>query len=241
MKAAPSALRSRVLPAAAAAAVMALIAGGAWQGYEFVTSQPIKRVLFAGDLKKLARSDLEAFAQSVQGASASNASFAAVREAARRVPWVRDASVRRRFPGAVEVTFETHEALARWGDGSLVSTRGEVFTAEHAGFLPRFKGPEASALEMAREYPALVAAVKPLQSAIVEVRLSARGAWLVVLDSGHSLDLGRGDIHSRLARFVAAWPKLAAQGLPAKHVDLRYGNGFAMARMDPLPREAGKK
>ena len=230
MKAAPSALRSRVLPATAAAAVMALIAGGAWQGYEFATSQPITRVIFAGDTTKLARSDLEAFAQRVQGASASNASLAAVREAARRVPWVRDAAVRRRFPDAVEVTFETHEALARWGDASLLSTRGEVFTGGYAGFLPRFKGPEGSALEMAREYPALVSAVKPLASAIIEVRLSARGAWLVVLDSGHSLDLGRGDIHSRLARFVAAWPKLAAQGMPAQHADLRYANGFAMGK-----------
>ena len=89
-------------------------------------------------------SDLEAFAQGVQDASP-GASLAAVREAARRIPWVRDASVRRKFPDAIEVQFETHEPLARWADGGLVSTRGDLFNAEHAAFLPLFRGPESAA------------------------------------------------------------------------------------------------
>ena len=62
------------------------------------------------------------------------------------LPWVRD--VRRcaaRFPDALEVTFEAHEALARWDESRLVSARGEVFTADYEGGLPRFSGPEGTA------------------------------------------------------------------------------------------------
>jgi cell division protein FtsQ len=243
MKPAPSIVRSRIVPASAAVAVVALMGGGVWYLFDALSTQPIKRVVFAGDVQKLARADLVALAQSVQGASPSGASLAAVREAARRIPWARDATVRRHFPDAVEITFETHEPAARWGEGALVSTRGEIFTARFEGFLPLFRGPEGSAAAMVREYPAIVRAVAPLASAVTELRLSARGAWQVVLDSGLSLELGRGDIHPRLARFVAAWPQLASQGLEARHADLRYTNGFAMANPlpDPLPRQREKR
>lgn len=230
MNAAPSALRRRILPATAAAAVIAALSAGAWYGYDYVTSQPIKRVIFAGDVKKLSRADLDAFEQSVQGVASSGASLLAVREAARRIPWVRDATVRRRFPDAVEITFETHEPLARWGDGALVSTRGEIFTAPYDGFLPRFRGPDGAGIQMTREYPGIVSVLAPLKTAVTELRLSARGGWHVELDSGLSLELGRGELQPRLQRFVAAWPALVAQGVDTKRVDLRYPNGFAVTR-----------
>jgi cell division protein FtsQ len=228
MSGTPSLLRTRVLPAAAGAAMVALLAAGAWYGYDYATSQPIRRVVFVGDPGRVARADLEAFAQSVQGAAATSASLAAVRDAARRIPWVRDATVRRRFPDAIEVSFETHEPLARWADGGLVSTRGEVFVAEHAGFLPLFKGPPATSLQMAEVYPALARSVRPLAAALVELRLSARGAWQAVLDSGLVLELGRQDMVPRIERFAAAYPRLPAGALEGKVADLRYGNGFAM-------------
>lgn len=227
MNAAPSSLRSRVLPAAAGVAMVAIVAAGAWYGYDYVTSQPIRRVAFVGDPGRIARADLEAFSRSVQGLAPDGASLAAVREAARRIPWVRDASVRRRFPDAIEVSFETHEPLARWADGGLVSTRGEVFPAEHAAFLPIFKGPRGAAPRMAQTYPALAKAIAPLAAAIVELRVSARGAWQLVLDSGLTLELGREDMVARIERFVAAAPRLAAGALDGKVADLRYANGFA--------------
>ena len=230
MKAAPVSAASRILPAAAAVVAVAALAGGAWYGFDTISSQPIRNVTFAGDLKRIARADLDAFAKSVQGAAPSAATLEAVREAARRIPWVRDAAVRRRFPDAIEVTLEAHQPLARWNDAALVSARGDVFKAPYEGFLPRFKGPEGAAAQMMRELPAIRAAIEPLASAVTEIRLSPRGAWQVVLESGLTLDLGRGDIHPRLARFVAAWPQLAAQGVETKHADLRYANGFAVQR-----------
>jgi cell division protein FtsQ len=62
------------------------------------------------------------------------------------------------------------------------------------------------------------------------MRLSARGAWQVTLDSGLDLDLGRGGVEARIARFVSAWPELAARGIASAHADLRYPNGFALRR-----------
>ncbi len=227
MNAAPSSFRSRVLPAAAGVTMVAILAVGAWYGYDYATSQPIRRVAFVGETGRIASADLQAFTRSVQGLAASGATLDAVREAARRIPWVRDATVRRRFPDAIEVSFETFTPLARWAEGGLVSTRGEVFVAEHAAFLPVFKGPGGAAQRMVETYPALAKAIAPLATAIVEVRVSPRGAWQVVLDSGLTLELGREDMAPRIERFVAASPRLPAGALDGKVADLRYSNGFA--------------
>ena len=232
MKAAPApALRKRILPAAAAVAVIAALAGGGWYGWRELSARPIANIGFGGDLARIAPADLEAFAKSLRGRAAGSVSLAAVRDAARAIPWVRDAAVRRRFPDGIEVRFEAHEPLARWGKGALVSTRGEVFAAPYAGKLPQLTGPDGSAPQMAGEYAAFTRMAAPLGSPIAELRLSARGAWQVALESGLTIELGRGDVHPRLERFVAAWPGLLARGVRTTHADLRYANGFALRRV----------
>ena len=240
MKAAP-ALRRRILPAAAAAAVIAALAGGGWYGWHELSARPIAHVGFGGDLARILPADLEAFAKGLRSATVGSVSLASVREAARKIPWVRDAAVRRRFPDGIEVRFEAHEPLARWGRSDLVSVRGEVFTAPFDGKLPRFLGPDGSAPQMAEEYAALSRMAAPLASPLAELRLSARGAWELALESGLTIELGRGDIHPRLERFVAAWPGLLARGVRTTHADLRYANGFALRKAAESTPPAKKK
>ena len=228
MKKGAPAPRRRVLPAIAASAVIGALAALGWSGYAAVVSHPVQRVIFAGEVDRLPHADLEALAQAVQAAP--GASLAAVRASALKVPWVRDATVRRHFPDAVEITFAAHEAIARWDDTRLVSATGEVFPADEAEGLPRFRGPEGTAAAMARQYAAISRAIAPIGSPVEELRLSPRGAWHVVLRSGLTMQLGRGDVASRLARFVDAWPRLLEREPEPHYVDLRYPGGFATRR-----------
>jgi cell division protein FtsQ len=147
--------------------------------------------------------------------------------------------VRRRFPDAVEVSFEAYRALARWGD-ALVSPQGEVFAGETTERLPRLTGPEGSAPEMVRQLPAIAGALAPLGSPLAALRLSPRGAWLAELESGLVLEIGREDINARLARFAAAWPRIAADGAAPRYADLRYPNGFALRRPEVAAERAVK-
>ena len=229
--------RYRIARAAAALAVIGVLATASWQGYRAVLEQPVKRVVFAGDLDRLPQADLEALSQAVQRAE--RPGLEAVREAARKVPWVRDATVRRRFPDIVEIRFHAHEALARWNDRALVSKAGEVFEAQDASDLPVFRGPDGAAPALVAEYPAFVAAFAPLGGKVKEVRLSARGAWEVRLDTGLAVGLGRGEWLARAQRFVAAWPKLTDEARATRYADLRYPNGFALRGTTPS-RERGK-
>lgn len=208
---------------------LAALGGGAWYAYDAASTQPVREVSFTGDTARIAPADLERLAAGVIAMPAGAATLGAVRDAAKRLSWVREATARRRFPAGMEIRIEAHEPLARWTPGRLVSTTGEVFVAAHDPKLPRFVGPEGSAPEIAREYPALAQALAPLASPVAELRLSARGAWEVALDSGLVLELGRGERLPRIERFVAAWPQIS-RGEAPKYADLRYPNGFALKR-----------
>jgi cell division protein FtsQ len=221
-----SRLIRRALSALAALTVVAVLAAAGWQGYRWALLQPVRHVAFAGAVERLPKRDLDALVAAVR--SSDNPSLESVRQAARAVPWVRDAGVRRLWPDGVEITFETYEAVARWNDDRLVSERGEVFAADTTAPLPRLRGPENATATMVQELPALARTLAPLGSPLAELRLSRRGAWQALLASGLVIELGRGDIQPRAQRFAAAWPKLAAQGVATLHADLRYPNGFAL-------------
>ena len=217
---------ARTLPIAAGIAVAFGLAAAGWQGYRYLAARPVRNVVFTGDAARIAPAELRALALDVRATT----SLAAMRERARRVPWVRDAAVRRQFPDGVEIQLEAYDAVARWNDDALLSSRGEIFRAPYAGALMRVRAPDAMA-------PAIVAiladvrkSVAPIATPISEIAVSARGAWRVTLASGLVLEVGRADIAPRIERFAAAWTQLAAAGTQTQHADLRYANGFALKR-----------
>jgi len=226
---APVKIGRRIVSAIAAGIVALAIAWTAWYGYRDVASQPIRHVAFAGDVDRLDPADLASFEQWVLAAPTS--SMEAIRTAARQVPWVREATVRREYPDAVEIRLQAHTAFARWNEHDLVSDRGAVFTAGDPGKLPRLRGPEGSAARMVAEYPLVAAELAPLGSPVRELVLTARGGWHATLDSGLVIALGRGDWKPRAQRLAAAWPKLSEDLRASEYADLRYPGGFALKRV----------
>ncbi|MGD9953984.1 MAG: cell division protein FtsQ/DivIB [Burkholderiales bacterium] len=234
------------LRAVGALAVAGGIAAGAWLAWDELAGQPIVRVRFGGDAGSVPAAARERLAAGLRGRPAREVSLAAVREAVRHLPWVRDCTVRYVFPGTLDVAIVAHVALARWDEARLVSVRGEVFAAGTDAALPIFSGPEGSAAEMAAAWERVARAAAPLGIPVAELRLSARRAWQARLASGLALELGREDIEARLARFAAAWPRIEAQAAGATRADLRYPNGFALrgvaaAPANPAPRGAGRQ
>jgi cell division protein FtsQ len=162
-----------------------------------------------------------------------------VRQAFESVPWVRRATVRREWPDQLVVALEEHEALGTWGeDGRLLSTKGDVFTAnlaeaEEDHELPAFSGPEGSEKEVLSRFGELKAWFAPAQLLPQALDLSSRYAWKVKLDNGMSVELGREQSRSmlkeRVDRLVGIWPQLANRVQNIETIDMRYQNGLALS------------
>jgi cell division protein FtsQ len=153
----------------------------------------------------------------------------AARRAFERLPWTRSVTVRRNWPGQLEVTLEEHVAVARWGDFELVNTHGEVFKAPYDGNLPVFTGPPESVKEIAIQYEYFRSILAPIARVPVRVSVSRRHAWQIQLDGGTVVELGRDQVDARLARLASVYDStIGLLNRRIEYVDLRYPNGFAV-------------
>jgi cell division protein FtsQ len=175
----------------------------------------------------------------------------AVRQAFESVPWVRRATVRREWPDQLIVALEEHEALGTWGeDGRLLSTKGDVFTAnlaeaEEDHTLPEFDGPDGSEKEVLSRYGELRTWFAPLKLVPESLSLSSRYAWTVKLNNGMSVALGREQtsttLKERVDRLTGIYPQLVEHLQNIDTIDMRYQNGLALSATGlKIPAEGAK-
>jgi cell division protein FtsQ len=163
------------------------------------------------------------------------------RAAFETVPWVRQAVVRRQFPNKLRVQLQEHRPEALWGADSesrLVNTFGEVFEANPGDVeedMPRLVGPDGSAAQVLAMYRGLKPLLQRLDLGIEELVLTGRGGWTLHLDSGATVELGRGtteEVLARSQRFAQTLTQVMAKygRRPEALVtaDLRHTDGYAV-------------
>ena len=218
--------------AAGAALLAAAVIWGAPRLHLF----PLGEVRVIHELQEVRRNDVEQSLTELLHGNFFTVNPEALRLSLEQLPWVRRAEVWRKWPSRIEVRIEEHRAAAHWGEqGELVNTLGEVFSAPLTGeqALPRLGGPLGSSGEVLRRYAEFARLVQPLGVLPAQVTLSPRLAWLLKMEDGMWVELGReqakAPIRVRLQRFVDHYPTLSdtRHGRPMA-VDMRYPNGFAL-------------
>ena len=236
----------------AISAVLALFAAVAliWAGMSWVLRQPafaFHDVVIVTPPERASVAHLEAAVREELTGTFFTMNLDRARGAFARVPWVRNVAVRRQWPQRLEVTIEEHVPLARWNEGELVNTHGEVFAADYNDVLPQFEGPDGRSAQVAERYGEWKETLSQLGLALDSVRLSPRGGWHLAARSAVgplAIELGREDPTARLEHFATAYGRtidtLGRSGTRIEHVDLRYRNGFA-ARVPGFKERPPKK
>jgi cell division protein FtsQ len=216
-----------------------MLLAGAYAAWRAIPEMPVREVSFTGALRHTGKDDL---ARAVQGVGGNiwDIDLEQLRGAIKRLPWVRDAAVRRVFPARIEVAVEEHQPVAYWGDSrrtgesaSLVNGHAEIFQAGFNEPLPHWSGPAGSVEEVQRQAVRFAAILAPGGAKLAEVRLSGRRAWQLRLDNGSVLELGRADTEVRLERFARAQKQVAELQVAGLHADLRYTSGLALRKTAP--------
>lgn len=200
---------------------------------------PLRQLVLAGPVEQVGRGQIEGVARSALSGNFFTVNLDAARAAFEKLPWVRRAEVRRRWPDGIELALEEHVAVARWqhaeGEPQFVNSYGELFAAAPAAAspLPAFSGPEGSSALVLARYREFDQALAAMGRHAVAVVLTARQAWELKLDDGVVVELGRDQakqaLAERLARFVEHYPAAREKvRVAAGVVDMRYPNGFAL-------------
>lgn len=214
----------------------AALAWAALQAAQRLPFFPLRQVVVAGVLERVTPLQIEYVVREVVKGNFFLVDLNAARGAFEKLPWVRHADLRRRWPDTLELRLEEHREVARWrqdAESRLVNDRGEVFSAASAEELPLFIGPEGTAAEVLARYREFGAELAPTGRQLHTLTLSQRQAWQFRLDDGAVVELGREQsphrVSERLARFVAGYGETVNRlGAPLALVDLRYPNGFAV-------------
>lgn len=208
------------------------------------TNMPLRAVQIEGEFRKLSKTQLQDAVAAVVRGGFFTVNVEAVRRAAEALPWVESATVRRVWPDRLQLQVVEQRAAARWGESAALNMRGQLFLPDAATLppqLPRLSGPEELRRRVMENYIAMTTALAPIGRRVQALALDKRRAWVLTLDSGVELKLGREDTLKRLERFVRVYPTLfAARETELKTVDLRYSNGFAV-RWDRSPESAGQQ
>lgn len=159
-----------------------------------------------------------------------------------RLPWIKQASVRKQWPDELKIHLVEYVPIARWNDQHMIDAEGNAFSvpAERTGkqTLPMLSGPEGSEGEVLQGYRAMGQVLAKDKFTLKEAAMTARRSWQLTLNNGIKLNLGRGDTMKRLSRFVELYPVLQQQeqadGKVVSYVDLRYDSGAAVG-WQPAP------
>ena len=204
---------------------------------------PIRSIQLDGDLARNSVPTIRANAAPRLAGNFFSVDLQQGRAAFESVPWVRRAVVRRVWPDRLAVRLEEHRAAALWegpdagaSTDRLVNGYGEVFEANVGDVedesLPSLRGPEGSAASMLAMYRRVQSTFARLDLHVERLHLSGRGSWRAELDSGASVELGRGSedqLVERTERFVRTLTQVTARWKqPLEYADLRHVDGYAV-------------
>ena len=146
------------------------------------------------------------------------------------LPWVYQASIRKRWPALLYVYVVEQSPRALWGDDRLLSDKGGIFKAplerlKHP--LVKLSGPDEMAGRIWDEYVSYERILALNGYHVESLNLTNRHSWELQVKGGPKLILGRGDARARLQRFIDVYPLLEERERIA-YLDMRYDTGIAV-------------
>ncbi|MCG5513446.1 cell division protein FtsQ/DivIB [Ectothiorhodospira shaposhnikovii] len=201
---------------------------------------PIRSVEVEGELRYLGPEALSAaITPHVQGGFFS-LDLRQVEAAVKALPWVRGVWVHREWPDRIVIRIEEQVPVARWGSDALVNQYGELFRpalSEAPEGLPFLEGREGRQRQLMERFLAVQARLADVGLEVSGLKEDARRSWVIQLENGGQVLMGRGMDADRLDRLVRMYPRLEEhRDEPIRRIDMRYTNGIAVAWK---PREGG--
>jgi cell division protein FtsQ len=193
---------------------------------------PVKYVRTGGVFQYLTKDEIKnTLLPLVQGGFLAT-DMQAVHDAVGKLPWVDEVKVKRVWPDAIDIQVGEKTAFARWGENSLITEQGVIFSPRNIDqflILPKVSGPERQEQKVLEIMKGVMTALEDQSMLLTEFAINDRWAWRIRLASGMEILLGREDQLKKLQRFLRTLPVLGPEQADTIAIaDLRYPNGYAV-------------
>ena len=207
--------------------------------YQLMTSAkfPINEIGIKGEYGNVNKSQIDLIKNKFIKKNFFGLSLKETRVAFKKLPWVRDVSIRRDWnKSGLIVEIESHKPIARWGNRGLVNTFGEIFHAAYDDKLPLFLGPDEFVEEMTVKYRQMNKILEKELMQIGTISLSNRLSWEIYTNNQMRIFLGKeegGNIAKKLNIFIENYQKILSElKSRVEYVDIRYKDGFVVKKLD---------
>jgi len=168
----------------------------------------------------------------------------AIRTDIETMPWVRQAHIRRMWPGRLLVTVQEHEPAARFNDDGLMSKSLELFSPpqlerdnaqynewrENFSSLPILSGASGRHEFVLDAYRRYELALAQFGVSIVSLVEDERRSQTIELNNDIEVKIGYEAHELRLQRFIDVYERMVTPlNGRAATFDMRYSNGFSMS------------
>ena len=202
-------------------------------------SFPIRYVRIEGAFEYLSKDDVKATIEPLILNGFFSADMQSIHRAVIALPWVDLVSVERVWPDAINVKITEKKPYLRWGQKSLMTEDGTVFTPKNRQpfqHLTLLNGPSQQPKKVLEIMKGVTMTLADQAMTLQEFTINNRWSWKLKLKSGLEILLGRSEQLKKLQRFLKTLPLLGQEQVKVMAiVDLRYPNGYAVAWKSQMP------
>ncbi len=216
-----------------------------------------KNIDVVGDLQNIQPNQIRAVISRVSASNILRIDMARVAEAAESLPWIKDATISRKWPDTLEVRVNERVIKAKWNEGRWLDQVG--FPVELPFYsnneLPQLRGPDRAAHEVLAKYQTWQRQARADGLEILEMEMSDRGSWDILVQPLYDdyqsekdesttsqqiqIVLGSKDSQLQIDRFFEIYREFLH---PVRDqvavIDMRYPNGLSVDWHDEPPKLA---
>jgi|TARA_B110000971_G_scaffold123070_1_gene126042 cell division protein FtsQ len=194
---------------------------------------PIKEISIKGEYQHIDKEQVDLIANEYIDGNFFSINLDHTRKAFKKLAWVREIAIRRKWPDTLVVTIEEHKPIARWGKIDLVNSHGEIFNAATQEDLPSFIGYERFVKNITLKYMKMNKILSKELMQVGTISLSERLSWEIITDNNVRVILGKDNIIKKINLFTNNYQNILAElNNRIEYVDLRYKDGFSVKKLN---------
>lgn len=224
--------RSQVLLAAMLLSIAVVILNRAVLKNLLAEARPIRHIQVEGAFQYIDKQDIKASIEPLVQQGYFSVDLQAIQSSVLDLPWAEKVKVQRIWPDRLKLRIYEQKPVLRWQAKSLLNVKGDIFTPmniDRFQILPVLYAPVEQRHQYLQVMDGLRLSLIDQGLHLTEFRVSERQSWLLAMENGMIIQLGRFQPLQKFTRLMQALIVIESERVDKiAYVDMRYPNGYAV-------------